>query len=219
MFQRIFSFFFFFFLPLTAHAQILETLTASPETEVAAQVDEQLNVLCTTTAQIYALASKYASQIDEQNRHRDKQERVTTAIEQHRKLDPKGEQPRQPTTNEPYYTAMFTREPTVCALLNGELEQYITEHETSLKHAVSMLVLQTQKMNEAEKQAYADKLKVCLDPERHPTFRVGKKVLYACIYRTKNIRNVPLTYSVEKTMRRLFTIQEPLLDAWLGNVD
>lgn len=219
MFQRIFYFLFFLFLPLTAHGQILETLIATPEMEVTAQGDAPMNVLCTTTAQIYALASKYESQIDEQNRHRDKQERVTTAIEQHRKLDPKGEHPREPTTNEPYYTAMFTREPTVCALLNGELEKYITEHEASLKHAVSTLILQTQKMNEAEKQAYADKLKVCLDPDQHPTFRVGKKVLYVCIYRTKNVRNVPLTYSVEKTMRRLFAIQEPLLDAWLGNVD
>ncbi len=178
-----------------------------------------INVLCSSTAKLYSIAAQYESEIDEQNKYRDKQERVTVEIEQHKKIDPKGEHPRQPTPNEPYYTAMFTREPTICAKLNTELDQFITASEGELRHAVDDLVSQAATMGDAEKQQMAKKLADCTDPDRHPTMRAGKKVLYSCIYRTKNIRNVPLPYSVEKTMRRLYTIQEPLLDAWLGNVD
>ena len=205
--------------PWSAMAQDADSGILVESSAPKSSASASINVLCSSTAKLYSIAAQYEAEIDEQNKHRDKQERVTVEIEQHKKIDPKGEHPRQPTSNEPYYTAMFTREPTVCARLNTELDQFITANEGELRHAVDDLVARTPGMGDAEKQQMAKQLADCTDPNRHPSMRVGKKVLYSCIYRTKNIRNVPLPYSVEKTMRRLYTIQLPLLDAWLGNVD
>lgn len=205
--------------PLCAKAQNLEVTTPEPVEQAVVSQDAALQVLCTTTAKLYALASKYAPQVEEQNKYRERQERVTIEIEQARKIDPAGEKPRQAAPNEDYHAAVFTKEPTVCAELNRALEQFILTNEGAIQTAVKKLVERAASMNENEKQLFASKLAECTNSARHPTMATGQKVLYACIYRTKNIRNVPLSYSVEKTMRRLFGMQESLLDAWLGDVD
>ena len=205
--------FVFGWMPL-AQAQILEEL--APETGVADN-EKALETLCRLHELLYRLPLQYKTQYASLEKHRKLVELDTIRMEQQKKLDPDVEEYPERTQTERFYSYQFTQEPTLCAQLDQELNVFISLHEAELQTAVDALVAATPAMNEEQRARVAKKLADCT--QTNAATEDARQILYACIYRTKNIRNVPLAYSVEKTMRRLFKIQEPLFDAWLGNVD
>ena len=119
------------------------------------------------------------------------------------------------TTGVPGVT--YFRVPSLCAELDASLKRYIDKNTGPLDHAVRELVAKTKQMTEDEKAAMADKIRGLL--AEIPNMRRAEEILYLCLYRYKNELGVQPPYQVEKTMRIWFSHQEPLLDAWLGNVD
>ena len=204
--ERIASTIIFLTIPAVSAAQSPEPATAGVETM------QGLETICRTHAALYEAIGKYGPSIDEIDRRRERQERITIEIEQQAKLDPDGAKKRV----KPAEASSFDALGSPCAALNKELEGFISQHEAELRRAVSVLTTATASMDEAERADLASKFEDCVS--RFNT-KASQKVIYACVYRQTDIRNVPLPYSVEKTLRRLFTIEEPLIDAWLGNVD
>ncbi len=200
-------------LPMTAHAQIFEGYS-EPNVE-SSETAQALETICKVQAEVYRTAATYSDSIAEIDRHRERQERVTIEIEQQKKVDPEGAKTRMKSNGELYYDSLI-REPSACAKLDQQLSTLITQNEAQLKKSVEVLVRNSKNMNDADRADLAAQFRDCT--ERLKT-KEAQHVLYACVYRQKNTRNVPLSYSVEKTMRKLYMIQEPLLNAWLGNVD
>lgn len=199
----------FLTIPAISEAQILEP--AVPVSE-SLETTQALETLCSTQAALYELIGKYGARISEIDRRRERQERITIEIEQQAKLDPDSAKGRVKTAEEASFDALESP----CAALDKELDAFIVQREGELRRAVSVLTAATESLNEADRADFASKFADC--SERFNT-KESQKVIYACVYRQKNIRNVPLSYSVEKTLRRLFAIQEPLINTWLGNVD
>ena len=113
--------------------------------------------------------------------------------------------------------AILVQEPTLCAQLDDALSRYIAKNGNALSIAVADLTKKTNAMSEAEKAAEAQKYRVAM--AAIPELRRAQEILYLCLYKYKNDNGVPTAYSVEKTMRKWYVIETPLVDAWIGNVD
>lgn len=111
----------------------------------------------------------------------------------------------------------YFRVPTLCSELDESLKRYIAKNSAALENAVQVLAEETKSMSETEKAEMAQKLRVAL--AAIPNLRRAEEILYICLYRFKNELGYQPSYMVERTMRTWFTMQEPLLDAWLGDVD
>jgi len=199
--------------PMTAHAQIFETYS-DPSAETSS-TGQALEFLCKVQAEVYQTAASYSANIAEIDRNRERQERVTIEIEQLKKVDPEAAKTRIKSNGEAYYDSLI-REPSACAKIDQQLTTLISQNEAQIKKSVETLVLNTKNLDEADRADFAAKFADC--SAKFKT-QQAQQVIYACVYRQKNTRNVPLSYSVEKTLRKLYTLQEPLLNAWLGNVD
>lgn len=205
----------------SVNAQILEPMEpAAPtatESAPAPNADEALKTLCQLHASLYQMPTKYYVQWQSLEKHREAAELDTVRMEQQKKLDPDATDYPGRSSNDRFYSAQFTQEPSMCAQLDAELNKFITQHEAEYKSTVTALIKATNAFTDEQKADFAKRLTACTIPTDANGYRKAHQVLYACIYRIKNIKNVPLSYSVEKTMRRLYVLQEPLLTAWLGS--
>jgi hypothetical protein len=129
------------------------------------------------------------------------------------------EQPAQRMTlSEQARYDLLVREPTLCKNLNDAISQYVTQHTAELEGVVQQLMAQTSAMDDVAKNAFAQKLQTALAASS-PHKRRAQEILYQCLYKNKGATGLPLDYSVEKTMRNWFMIQQPLIEAWIGHVD
>ncbi len=112
---------------------------------------------------------------------------------------------------------LYFRVPTLCSELDESLKRYIAKNSPALESAVQILAEQSKSMSETEKAETAQKIRVAL--AAIPNLRRAQEILYICLYRFKNELGYQPPFMVERTMRTWFGMQEPLLDAWLGDVD
>lgn len=126
--------------------------------------------------------------------------------------------PQRMTFTEQARYDLLIREPTLCSRLDEAIRQYVSANSLTLDTVVQQLKQQTETMDDAAKQAFAQRLQTALAAARPHKARV-ESILYQCLYKNKNDLGMPRDYSVEKSMRNWFMIQQPLIDAWIGNVD
>ena len=123
--------------------------------------------------------------------------------------------PRTPENAARY--SLLVSEPTLCKELDESLRRYIEKNTPALEAVVKSFTAETLDMSDAQKAETAARIRTAL--QAYTVLRRAQEILYLCLYRYKNDVGMPRPYSVEKTMRAWFTIQLPLVDAWLGNVD
>ena len=205
-------------LPAAVYAQDPEGQETQPDTQpaqFAQEPQDAIRTLCTVSENLYKIPAAQISTVRNMEKYRNRQERLTIQIEQQKKL---GQNPEiNPADNGG--AELFLKEPTVCKTLDESLKAYIAAHEQEVTAAVKQLLAQTATMTDEDKAAAAKRFAACLNPNAKPFIRDAQQVLYVCVYRQKNIRNVMLNYSVEKTMRQFQQLQAPLVSAWLGNMD
>lgn len=105
----------------------------------------------------------------------------------------------------------------LCSELNESLDRYITKNIPALDDAIQKLTADSAGMNETQKAAFAGRIQVLLASV--PNIRRSQEILYLCLYKYKTESGMSAPWSVEKTLRRWYMVQAPILDIWLGNVD
>lgn len=105
----------------------------------------------------------------------------------------------------------------LCQEMDASLDRYISKKTPELDVVVQSLTNKTKSMSDAEKAEFAKRLNMLI--AGIPELRRAEEILYLCLYKYKNEAGFPTTWSVDKTLRKWFAVQQPLLDAWIGNVD
>ena len=109
--------------------------------------------------------------------------------------------------------AIYVREPTLCAEMDAILTQYVDAHSAELQSLVSVLLAQYKTMDDAQKEKMAATIGTSMAAT--PKLKSVHNMMALCVYKQKNELGRPTKYSPEKTWRRWYRIQTPLLSAWL----
>ena len=114
-------------------------------------------------------------------------------------------------------TEAVATEPGLCAGLNASISSYVDAHSEALSRVTEALVQETSTLDEGERAEFASRLRVSLAGIES---RVrAQEILWYCLYKDKDELGRPREYSVERTMKAWYRIQEPLITSWIGEVD
>lgn len=105
----------------------------------------------------------------------------------------------------------------LCQELDASLDRYISKKTPELDVVVQSLTKRTQALSEGDKAEFAKRLNMLI--AGIPALKRSEEILYLCLYKYKNEAGMPTSWAVDKTLRRWYAVQQPLLDAWIGNVD
>lgn len=104
-----------------------------------------------------------------------------------------------------------------CRALNKEIERYYQAQAASIKNTVEILSRNAPLLSDAQKSEWAlmyqDKL------SQHPLVVRAQGILYECLYKFKRLDHGPMNFRFDRSMRKIFDLHAPLMDAMLGNVD
>lgn len=108
-------------------------------------------------------------------------------------------------------------EPGLCAGLNEALSAYVNANMEALTRVTEALVQETSGYDEAARAEFASRLRVSLAGMEGK--RRAQEIMWFCLYKDKDELGRPREYSVERTMKAWYRIQEPLITSWIGEVD
>lgn len=105
-----------------------------------------------------------------------------------------------------------------CGSLDREIKTFILQHESKLVTAAQNFAGIPALNDESLSIKWVDILsrKRAPNAQRHAK---AQEILYYCIARNKTLMGVIKPYSLERSMKKWFELQKPLIDAWLGNTD
>lgn len=114
------------------------------------------------------------------------------------------------------YEAVAT-EPGLCAGLNEAISSYVNANMEAMTRVTEALVRETSTYGEEERGEFASRLRVTLAGMEGK--RRAQEILWYCLYKDKDELGQPRAYSVERTMKAWYRVQESLITSWIGEVD